>query len=134
MLNYVLYTRHSILKDLQIMKGCLLNTVLRESVTLISSMKELAADDPGEVVHSLDHGLVGVDLKHETPHSDTMAGSSGYIIVEQPGDECKGRLEVFSLQSHIVEQRGAELRPGTVRHLLGRHCPSAQTGDAGRGG
>ena len=44
----------------------LLNTILRVSMTLVSTVKELAADDPGQVVHSLHHGLKGVDLKHET--------------------------------------------------------------------
>ena len=44
----------------------LLNTILRVSITLVSTVKELAADDPGQVVHSLHHGLKGVDLKHET--------------------------------------------------------------------
>ena len=44
----------------------LLNTVLRVSITLVSPVKVLAADDPGQIVHALDHGLVGVDLKQET--------------------------------------------------------------------
>ena len=44
----------------------LLNTILRVTLTLLSPVKVLAADDPGEIVDTLDHGLIGVDLKHET--------------------------------------------------------------------
>ena len=43
-----------------------LNTILRVSITFISSVKVLAADDPGQIVHTLDHWLIGVDLKHDT--------------------------------------------------------------------
>ena len=45
----------------------------------------------------------------------------GYIIVEEPGNKCERRLEALGLQSDLVEEGGAQLRPGTGRHLLGRH-------------
>ena len=36
----------------------ILNTILWVTVTLISPVKVLAADDPGEIVDTLDHGLI----------------------------------------------------------------------------